>query len=58
MNTARGNLIDEEALLGAIETGHIAAAGLDCFDAEPGGNAAFSKHNNIIMMPHVGSATI
>ena len=58
VNTARGNLIDEVALLDAIMTGHIAAAGLDCFSNEPGGNSAFAEHENIVMMPHVGSATM
>lgn len=58
VNTARGNLIDEAALLGAIESGHLGAAGLDCFVTEPGGNPAFAKHDNIMMMPHVGSATV
>ncbi|MEX1661921.1 2-hydroxyacid dehydrogenase [Thioclava sp. 15-R06ZXC-3] len=58
VNTARGNLIDEAALLAAIQSGQIAAAGLDCFCAEPGGNAEFSDHENIVMMPHVGSATV
>ncbi|MCF7698527.1 2-hydroxyacid dehydrogenase [Loktanella sp. M215] len=58
VNTARGSLVDEDALLAAIETGHLAAAGLDCFDVEPGGNPAFAKHRNIVMMPHVGSATM
>lgn len=58
VNTARGNLIDESALLAAIETQHIGAAGLDCFGTEPGGNPAFAAHENIVMMPHVGSATL
>ena len=58
VNTARGNLINESALIAAIESGHIAAAGLDCFVAEPGGNPAFAVHENIVMMPHVGSATV
>ncbi len=58
VNTARGNLIDELALLAAIETKHIGAAGLDCFVTEPGGNPAFATHENIVMMPHVGSATL
>jgi lactate dehydrogenase-like 2-hydroxyacid dehydrogenase len=58
VNTARGNLIDEAALLEAVETGHIGAAGLDCFVTEPSGNPAFAEHENIMMMPHVGSATV
>jgi lactate dehydrogenase-like 2-hydroxyacid dehydrogenase len=58
VNTARGALIDEPALLGAIESGHLGAAGLDCFQTEPGGNPAFAKHENIQMMPHVGSASV
>jgi len=57
VNTARGALVDESALLAAIENGHLAAAGLDCFGVEPGGNAAFSAHKNIMMLPHIGSAT-
>ncbi len=57
VNTARGALIDEAALLAAIESGHVAAAGLDCFKVEPGGNPAFAAHENIFMLPHIGSAT-
>lgn len=57
VNTARGALIDEDALIAAIGTGQIAAAGLDCFKAEPGGNPAFAAHDNIFMLPHIGSAT-
>ncbi|SNS75297.1 2-hydroxyacid dehydrogenase [Tropicimonas sediminicola] len=58
VNAARGALVDEPALLAAIESGHLAAAGLDCFVDEPGGNPAFAAHKNIVMMPHVGSATV
>jgi lactate dehydrogenase-like 2-hydroxyacid dehydrogenase len=58
VNTARGALVDENALLDAIAKGHIAAAGLDCFNVEPGGNPAFSAHQNIFMLPHIGSATV
>ncbi len=57
VNSARGALVDEGALLSAISSGKLAAAGLDCFVNEPGGNPAFAAHENIFMLPHVGSAT-
>ena len=57
VNTARGALISESDLLNAIESGQLSAAGLDCFASEPGGNPSFSKHDNIFMLPHIGSAT-
>ncbi|MEW2916059.1 D-glycerate dehydrogenase [Ruegeria sp. ANG10] len=57
VNSARGALVDEDALLQAIESGKLAAAGLDCFKTEPGGNPKFAAHENIFMLPHIGSAT-
>lgn len=57
VNTARGALVVEDDLLAAIDSGHVAAAGLDCFVTEPGGNPAFASHLNIFMLPHIGSAT-
>ena len=57
INTARGALVDEADLVSAIGSGHLAAAGLDCFVTEPGANPAFAKHQNIFMLPHIGSAT-
>ncbi len=57
VNTARGALVEEDALLSALESGQVAAAGLDCFKVEPGGNPAFAAHENIFMLPHIGSAT-
>jgi lactate dehydrogenase-like 2-hydroxyacid dehydrogenase len=57
VNTARGALVDEDALLAGLKSGHIAAAGLDCFKVEPGGNPAFAAHENVFMLPHIGSAT-
>jgi lactate dehydrogenase-like 2-hydroxyacid dehydrogenase len=57
VNTARGALIVEEDLAAAVSSGHIAAAGLDCFVTEPGGNPHLARHRNIFMLPHIGSAT-
>jgi lactate dehydrogenase-like 2-hydroxyacid dehydrogenase len=57
VNSARGALIDEDALIAALDEGHVLAAGLDCFKVEPGGNPAFAKYDSIFMLPHIGSAT-
>jgi len=57
VNTARGALIDEDALIAALDSGHVVAAGLDCFKVEPGGNPALSSYDNVFMLPHIGSAT-
>ncbi len=57
VNSARGALIDEAALLDTIVSGKLSAAGLDCYQIEPGGNPTFSAHENIFMLPHIGSAT-
>ncbi len=57
VNTARGALVDETALVDALKSGKLAAAGLDCFQVEPGGNPAFSSLDNVFMLPHIGSAT-
>ena len=57
VNTARGALVDEDALMAALDSGQVAAAGLDCFKVEPGGNPTLSKYENVFMLPHIGSAT-
>jgi lactate dehydrogenase-like 2-hydroxyacid dehydrogenase len=57
VNSARGALVDEDALMSALTSGHLSAAGLDCFKVEPGGNPGFAAFDNIFMLPHIGSAT-
>ena len=57
VNTARGKLVDEGALIKALQSGKIAAAGLDVFQTEPGGNPAFATLPNVFMLPHLGSST-
>lgn len=57
VNTARGNLVDEDALAEALSNGKLFAAGLDVFKREPGGNPKISALPNVFMLPHIGSAT-
>ncbi|MEO0820819.1 MAG: D-glycerate dehydrogenase [Pseudomonadota bacterium] len=57
VNTARGALVDEDALVGALSSGQLFAAGLDVFRTEPGGNPALSALENVFLLPHIGSAT-
>lgn len=57
VNTARGKLVDEDALVEALKSGKIAAAGLDVFKTEPGGNPHFAALPNVLMLPHLGSST-
>jgi glyoxylate reductase len=57
VNTARGELVDEEALLRALEDGTVWAAGLDVFAAEPEVDPRLIAHPRVIPLPHIGSAT-
>lgn len=57
VNTARGALVDDDALLEALRTGKLAAAGLDVFNGEPGGDPRYRDLENVFLLPHVGSAT-
>ena len=58
INTARGSVIDEEALLTALKSKSIAGAGLDVFQNEPTINPAFLTLDNVVLQPHQASATI
>ncbi|WP_374632222.1 NAD(P)-dependent oxidoreductase [Paracoccus sp. (in: a-proteobacteria)] len=57
INTARGGLVDEAALCDALDRGHLGAAGLDVFDGEPALNPALLQRDDIVLTPHIGSAT-
>ena len=58
INTARGEVIDEAALARAIEAGKIAGAGLDVFEREPAVNEKLKNLPNVVLLPHMGSATV
>lgn len=57
VNTARGGLVQETALLDALDAGQIAGAGLDVFENEPTPSSRLSGHPAVILTPHIGSAT-
>ncbi|MEO1538643.1 MAG: D-glycerate dehydrogenase [Pseudomonadota bacterium] len=58
VNTARGEVIDEAALAQALQTGKLAGAGLDVFEREPAVNPDLVGLPNVILLPHMGSATV
>ncbi|WP_337185828.1 D-glycerate dehydrogenase [Phenylobacterium sp.] len=58
INTARGSLIDEQALADLLDDGKIAGAGLDVFEQEPRINPKLLKLPNAVLLPHMGSATV
>ena len=57
INIARGSVVDEEALLYALQHKNIAGAALDVFENEPNPNQAFLRLDNVLLTPHIGSAT-
>jgi lactate dehydrogenase-like 2-hydroxyacid dehydrogenase len=58
VNAARGSLVDDNALIGALRSGRIAAAGLDVYEGEPHINPEYRTLPNVFLLPHLGTATI
>jgi glyoxylate reductase len=58
INTARGPILDEQALVDALKAGKIAGAGLDVFEHEPKVNPGLLELDNAVLIPHLGSATV
>jgi lactate dehydrogenase-like 2-hydroxyacid dehydrogenase len=58
VNSARGDLVDDEALIAALRSGQVAAAGLDVFQGEPEVNLGYRSLPNTFLLPHMGSATV
>jgi lactate dehydrogenase-like 2-hydroxyacid dehydrogenase len=58
INTARGALVDDHALIAALRSGKVAAAGLDVFEGEPSLNPDYRTLPNTFLLPHLGSATV
>ena len=58
VNTGRGSTVDDDALIAALRTRHVAAAGLDVFDNEPDIHPGYQQLENVVLLPHIGSATV
>lgn len=58
VNAARGGLVDEAAVLAALEEGHLSGAVFDVFDKEPPGASALLRREDVVATPHIGAATV
>ncbi len=58
INTSRGANLDEDALLAALESGKVRAAGLDVYASEPAQNKALYSHPMVSCTPHIGASTV
>ena len=58
INTARGKIVEEEAMIAALVSGHLGGAGLDVFAHEPVVDQRLRDHHNVAILPHMGSGTV
>ncbi len=58
VNTGRGSTVDDAALIAALRSGQVWAAGLDVYDGEPKVNPGYLERENVVLLPHIGSATV
>ena len=58
VNTARGAVMDEDALVAALDSGHVFSAGLDVYEHEPTVHPGLLKNPHVMLVPHMGTWTV